>query len=169
MDQHEQAMTALRGKLAEARRLYEAGIVEANAGRVAYHEADQAWHDIAFPVDSDGRRRGGNARTPDHLKEMDRQRKDKGNEVFVLREQVQLWRVRISLLDRAHMRGDASVCPSCGQAAAVLFFEKNEDVVECLLCQHTQVRTVDRLKWSPHQFEIEVKWERRERTKYYYG
>lgn len=165
---HATAMAALRDKLTEARHLYEQAIVEANAGRVAYFKAEEAWEDIAFPRDSNGRRRGGSARSPDHLKQMNKERSAKSDKVFELREQVQLWRVRISLLDRSHMRGEASECPFCGQAAAVLFYEKNEDVRECLLCQRTQVRTVDRLKWTPHEFEIEVKWERKERTKYYY-
>lgn len=164
MDKHEQAMAALRDKLAEARALYEAAIVEANAGRVAYHKAYQEWREIAFPGG-----RSGSARQPDSLTHMGKERSDKGEKVFELRKQMGLWRLRVSLLDRAHLRGEVSVCPSCGQAAAILFFEQNEDVTECLLCAHTQVRTVERLKWTPHGFDIEVKWERKERTKYYYA
>lgn len=171
MGKHESAMTAMRGKLTEARGLYEQAIAEANADRAACIKAYQTWENIAFPTDSQGRRRSGSARHPDHLTQMENDLSRKGKDVFELRDQVQLWRVRIGLLDRAHLRDEVSDCPSCGQAAAILLLEKDEDVRECFLCQHTQVRTVGELKWGvwPGHREAAVKWERKPRTKYYYG
>jgi hypothetical protein len=164
MDGHETAMSALRDKLAEARRLYEEAMVTINAQRAKYAQIHDAWWEERFP---DGR--GGSARTPDYIIALSKALDEAADVVFGYRNDMSRWRVGITLLARAHARGESSVCPSCGYAAAVLAFDRDEDVSECCICQHTQVRRVFDLHFTPHrEGEAAVKWEHGPRTKTYY-
>lgn len=164
MDRHEQAMTALRDKLTEARRLYEESIVAINTQRAEYRRVHDAWWEELFPGG-----RGGSARTPDHILALSNALDEAADVVFGYRDDMSRWRVGITMLERAHARGESSVCPSCGYAAAILVFDRDEDVSECCLCQHTQIRRVFDLRFTPHRpKDAAVKWERGPRTKTYY-
>jgi hypothetical protein len=164
MDGHETAMSALRAKLKEAHRLYEEAMVKINTQRAAYAQVHDAWWKEMFP---DGR--GGSARTPDHIMALSKELDKAADVVFGYRNDMSRWRVGITLLERAHARGESGVCPSCGYAAAVLAFDQDEDVSECCICQHTQVRRVYSLRFTPYrENDAAVKWEQRPRTKTYY-
>jgi hypothetical protein len=163
MDPHEAAIGALREKLAEARRLYEAALVTINAQRAEYAQAHRAWWDALFP---DGK--GGSARRPEHLRTLEKELDEAADVVFGYRDDMSRWRVGLTLLERAHTRGESSVCPSCGEAAAVFAYDRDEDVSECCLCQYTQVRRVYGLRFTPfRKHDAAVKWERGPRTKTY--
>lgn len=163
MDKHETAMGVLRSNLAEARRLYEEAIATVNTQRAEYAQVYQAWWDEMFP---DGK--GGSARTPDHILALRKELNETADVVFGYRDDMSRWRVGITLLERAHTRGESSVCPSCGYAAAVFAYERDKDVSECCICQHTQVRRVYELHFTPHRKkDAAVKWERGTRTKTY--
>lgn len=163
MDSHEKAMGALREKLVEARRLYEEALVTINAQRGEYAQIHEAWWEEMFP---DGR--GGSARTPDHIRALEKELDEAADVVFGYRDDMSRWRVGITLLERAHTRGETSVCPSCGYAAAVFAYDKDEDVSECCICQHTQVRRVWDLRFTPWRGKVSaVKWQRGPRTQRY--
>lgn len=163
MDGHEKAMGALREKLVEARRLYEEALVKINAQRGEYAQIHAAWWEEMFP---DGR--GGSARTPDHIRALEKELDEAADVVFGYRDDMSLWRVGIILLERAHARGESSVCPSCGYAAAVFAYDRDEDVSECCICKHTQIRRVYGLRFTPfREADAAVKWERGPRTKHY--
>ena len=166
MDKHEQAMAALRDKLAEARRHYEEGIVAINTQRVDYVRQYREWHEIAFPPE----RRGRSARHPDHLTELAKGLTKAADAVFRKRGEVRAWRVRISLLELAHTREEVSTCPACQEMAAIRRYEEDNDVSECCICQHTQVRRMFDLRFTPwwDTTEPAVKWERGPRTPTYY-
>lgn len=164
MDDHETAMDVLRSKLTEARWCYEQALVEVNTKRASYAQIHQAWWEEMFP---DGR--GGSARTPEHILALGKELNEAADIVFGYRDDMSRWRVGITLLERAHTRGESSVCPSCGYAAAVFAYDRDEDVSECCICQHTQVRRVYSLRFTPHRAkDAAVKWERGKRTKTYY-
>jgi hypothetical protein len=165
MDTHETAMGVLRDKLTEARRLYEEAIVAINTQRAAYAEVHEAWWEEMFPGG-----RGGSARTPDHIAALSKELDEAAEVVFGYRGDMSRWRVGITLLERAHARGETRVCPSCGYAAAVFAFDRDEDVSECCICQHTQVRRVYRLRFTPyhHEKDAAVKWEGGPRTQTHY-
>lgn len=168
MDPYETAMGALRDKLTEAHRRYEQAITAANALRPGYAEAYAAWWE------STRRGRSAGGRVPEHVMQLEDGLKAAAAVVMERRKEMQVWRKRIIVLEWAHARGELGTCPVCLQEAAVRTYEECEDVSECCLCDHIQVRRIDRLGRGPNiwggklEGDVAVKWERRPRTKIYY-
>lgn len=168
MDPYETTMGALRDKLADARQRYEQAITAANALRPGYVEAYTAWWE------STRRGRSAGGRVPAHVNELEDGLKAAAAVAMEHRKEMQLWRKRIIVLEWAHTRGELSSCPACKQETAVFTFEEYEDVHECCLCGHTQVRRIDELGRGPSiwggklEGDVAVKWKRGKRTPVYY-
>lgn len=168
MHEHEKAMGVLHDKIAEAHRQYEQAIVEANALRPGYVEAYTAWWE------STRRGRSAGGRVPEHVMQLEEGLKAAAAVAMEHREEMQLWRKRIIVLEWARTRGELRTCPACEHETAVFTFEKYEDVSECCLCGHTQVRRIDELGRGPSiwggklEGDVAVKWKRGKRTPVYY-
>jgi Zn ribbon nucleic-acid-binding protein len=168
MDPHEQAMGALRDKLAKAKARYDQAITEANALRPGYVEAYSAWWE------STRRGRSAGGRVPEHVMQLEDGLKAAAAVAMEHRQEMQVWRKRIIVLEWARIRGDLGACPVCKQETAVFTFEEYEDVSECCLCGHTQIRRIDELGRGPKiwdgklEGDVTVKWRRGKRTPVYY-
>ena len=168
MDGHETAMEALRDKLAKAKALYDQAIAAANALRPGYVEAYSAWWE------STRRGRSAGGRVPEHVMQLEDGLKAAAAVAMERRKEMQVWRKRIIVLEWARIRGDLGTCPACKHETAVFTYEEYEDVSECCLCGHTQVRRVDELGRGPSilggklEGDVAVKWQRGKRTPVYY-
>lgn len=165
MGTYEDAMDTLRGKLTEARRRYEQAIVEVNALREAYAQAHEAWwQTICRPNGS------GSGIIPEHIKQQRQEMEAAVQALFKQREESSMWRKRLFLVERAHIRDELHACPACGAMAAILSFEEDDDVSQCCICQHTQVRHVFEFHFtpsSPSPRGTAVQWERGHRAERY--